>query len=165
MDNTICGNTGANPTPLCPPIPRGTAVGAAIPSALQTNVHVHHNQVIDNASIGDALFSGSPAGAGGITISAGSDNYELDHNWIAANLTSSDGGGIAHMGVSFNGNIHNNAVLFNEANNPTLPVDGGGIIIMGAQEDRTLVTPASSAAAPTTSIARRASATARARVW
>jgi len=139
LDNTICGNTGANPTPLCPPIPRGTAVGAALPSALQTNVHVHHNQVIDNASIGDALFSGSPAGAGGITISAGSDNYEIDHNWVAANLTSSDGGGIAHMGVSFNGSIHNNAVLFNESNNPTLAVDGGGIIVMGAQQDRTLV--------------------------
>jgi hypothetical protein len=28
--------------------------------------------------------------------------------------------------------------LFNQANNPTLPVDGGGIVIMGAQEDRTL---------------------------
>ncbi len=139
LDNTICGNTGANPAPLCPPIPRGTAVGAAIPSALQTNVHVHHNQVIDNASIGDALFSGSPAGAGGITISAGSDEYEVDHNWVAANLTSSDGGGIAHMGVSFNGYIHNNLVLFNEANNPTLAVDGGGIIVMGAQQDRTLV--------------------------
>jgi hypothetical protein len=139
LDNTICGNTGANPAPLCPPIPRGTAVGAALPSALQTNVHVHHNQVIDNASIGDALFSGSPAGAGGITISAGSDNYEIDHNWVAANLTSSDGGGIAHMGVSFNGSIHNNAVLFNESNNPTLAVDGGGIIVMGAQQDRTLV--------------------------
>ncbi len=140
LDNVICGNTGANPAPLCPPIPRGTQVNGAIPSALQTNVHVHHNQVIDNASIGDALFSGSPAGAGGITISAGSDEYEIDHNWVAANLTSSDGGGIAHMGLSFNGYIHNNVVLFNEANNPTLSVDGGGIIVMGAQEDRTLVT-------------------------
>ena len=139
LDNTICGNTGATPTPLCPPIPDGTAVGAAIPAQLQTNVHVHHNQVIDNASIGDALFSGSPAGAGGITISAGSDNYEIDHNWVTANLTSSDGGGIAHMGVSFNGSIHNNIVMFNEANNPTLAVDGGGIIVMGAQQDRTLV--------------------------
>ncbi len=140
LDNTICGNTGVTPTPLCPPIPRGTPVGGAIPSALQTNVHVHHNQVIDNASIGDSLFSGSPAGAGGITISAGSDEYEIDHNWVAANLTSSDGGGIAHMGLSFNGSIHNNVVLFNEANNPTLAVDGGGIIVMGAQQDRTLVT-------------------------
>ncbi|MEP6883303.1 MAG: hypothetical protein ABJC66_01010 [Gammaproteobacteria bacterium] len=138
LDNTICGNTGATPAPMCPPIPQGTKLNAQIPFGLNTNVHIHHNQILDNASIGDALFSGTPAGAGGVTISAGSDNYKLDHNWIAANLTSSDGGGVAHMGVSFNGSINNNFVLFNEANNPTLPVDGGGIIIMGAQEDRTL---------------------------
>jgi hypothetical protein len=146
VDNTICGNTGANPTPLCPPsVPNAqlpnvpaTLLNGEIPFQFNTNVHIHHNQILDNASIGDALFSGSPAGAGGVTVSAGSDNYELDHNWIAANLTSSDGGGIAQMGVSFNGKIHNNFVLFNQANNPTLPVDGGGIIIMGAQEDRTL---------------------------
>jgi hypothetical protein len=146
VDNTICGNTGVNPTPLCPPsVPNAqlpnvpeTQLNGVIPFQFNTNVHIHHNQILDNASIGDALFSGSPAGSGGVTISAGSDNYELDHNWIAANLTSSDGGGIAQMGLSFNGKIHNNFVLFNQANNPTLPVDGGGIIIMGAQEDRTL---------------------------
>jgi hypothetical protein len=146
VDNTICGNTGVNPTPLCPPsVPNAqlpnvpsTLLNGEIPFQFNTNVHIHHNQILDNASIGDALFSGSPAGAGGVTISAGSDNYELDHNWIAANLTSSDGGGVAQMGVSFNGKIHNNFVLFNQSNNPTLPVDGGGIIIMGAQEDRTL---------------------------
>jgi hypothetical protein len=146
VDNTICGNTGVTPTPLCPPsVPNAqlpnvpaTLLNGEIPFQFNTNVHIHHNQILDNASIGDALFSGSPAGAGGVTVSAGSDNYELDHNWIAANLTSSDGGGVAHMGVSFNGKIHNNFVLFNQANNPTLPVDGGGIVIMGAQEDRTL---------------------------
>ena len=143
VDNTICfGNNGGapNPAPLCPPIPPGVNVktNGVIPMQLNTHVRIHHNQIIDNASIGDALFSGSPAGAGGITISTGSDFYQVDHNWIAANLTSSDGGGIAHMGVSFNGQINNNFVLFNQANNPTLPVDGGGIVIMGAQEDRTL---------------------------
>ena len=129
-----------SPLPFCPPIPAGITVqeNGAIPLQLNTYVHIHHNQIIDNASIGDALFSGSPAGAGGVTISAGSDFYQLDHNWIAANLTSSDGGGVAHIGVSFNSKINNNYVLFNQANNPTLPVDGGGIMIMGAQHDRTL---------------------------
>ncbi|MEI8299813.1 MAG: choice-of-anchor D domain-containing protein, partial [Pseudomonadota bacterium] len=129
-----------SPAPLCPPIPAGITVqeNGAIPLQLNTYVHIHHNQIIDNASIGDALFSGSPAGAGGVTISAGSDFYQLDHNWIAANLTSSDGGGVAHIGVSFNASINNNYVLFNQANNPTLPVDGGGIMVMGAQHDRTL---------------------------
>src|SRR5260370_8206929 len=133
---------------MLPNVP-ATLVNGQIPFQFNTNVHIHHNQILDNASIGDALFSGSPAGAGGVTISAGSDNYELDHNWIAANLTSSDGGGVAQMGVSFYGKIHNNFVLFNQANNPTLPVDGGGIVIMAAQEDRTLPSSGPQSARPT----------------
>ncbi len=109
-DNTICAAAGspppATPAPLCPPMTPNAqlpdvapvTLNGVIPMQFNTGVHVHHNQVIDNASIGDALFSGTPAGAGGISISAGSDDYELDHNWIAGNLTSSDGAGIAHMG-------------------------------------------------------------------
>jgi len=43
-------------------------------------------RVYDNASLGDALFSGTPSGAGGVTISAGADNYRgFDHNWVAGN--------------------------------------------------------------------------------
>jgi Big-like domain-containing protein/multicopper oxidase len=150
-DNTICAAAGApavaNPAPLCPPMtPNNQLPNVApvplngeIPMQFNTNVHVHHNQIINNASIGDALFSGTPSGAGGVSVSAGGDNYEIDHNWVAGNLTSGNGGGIAHMGVSFNGNIHHNVVMFNEANNATLEVDGGGIVIMGAQEDRTFL--------------------------
>ena len=138
LDNTTCGATGLNPVPLCPPIPAGSQVGLMIPYRFEDGVRIHHNQIINNASIGDALFSYVPSGSGGVTISGGADNYEIDHNWIASNLTAGDGAGIAHMGMSENGFIHNNFVLFNEANNPTLEVDGGGIIIMGAQEDRVL---------------------------
>src|SRR5260370_2711717 len=101
---------------MLPNVP-ATLVNGQIPFQFNTNVHVHHNQIIDNASIGDALFSGSPAGAGGVTVSAGSDNYELDHNWIAANLTSSDGGGVAQRGVSFKGKSHNNIMPVNQATN------------------------------------------------
>jgi hypothetical protein len=138
LDNTICGSTGLNPAPLCPPLNGATLVGQPIPYRFEDGVRIHHNQIINNASIGDALFSYVPSGAGGVTISGGADNYEVDHNWIAANLTAGDGAGIAHMGISENGSIHNNFVLFNESNNPTLEVDGGGIIVMGAQEDRVL---------------------------
>jgi len=139
LDNVSCGATGLTPAPLCPPIPAGTSlIGMPIPYRFEDGVRVHHNQIINNASIGDALFSYVPSGAGGLTISGGADNYEADHNWISANLTAGDGAGIAHMGVSENGSIHNNFILFNESNNPTLEVDGGGIIVMGAQEDRVL---------------------------
>ena len=103
-----CGNGVANPAPLCPPIPSGTATNAIIPFQLNTNVRVHHNAIVNNASLGDALFSGTPSGAGGITISAGADSYKLDHNWISGNLSSGDGAGVVHSGYSENGTIANN---------------------------------------------------------
>jgi hypothetical protein len=129
---------GVNPAVMpCPPIPLGTATNAAIPFQFNTYVRIHHNMLYNNASIGDALFSGTPAGAGAITVSSGSDNYQIDHNWIAGNLSTGDGGGLQHLGLSFNGKIDHNYVLFNQSTNPTLPTNGGGIVIEGANLDRT----------------------------
>jgi hypothetical protein len=114
------------------------SLNAVIPFQFNTNVRIHHNMLYNNASIGDALFSGTPAGAGAITVSAGADGYQIDHNWIAGNLSSGDGGGLQHLGLSFQGKINNNYVLFNQSTNPTLPTSGGGIVIEGANLDRTL---------------------------
>ncbi len=141
-DGTICG-AGVTPAPLCPPFGPGTAVpvvvpNGAIPFQLNVRLHVHHNSITDNASIGDALFSGTPSGAGGITVSPGADAYVLDHNWVSGNLSTGDGGGIQHIGLSFNGAIRNNWILFNQSTNPTLPTNGGGLSIVGASGDRTL---------------------------
>ena len=146
-DGTIC-NPGIAPAPLCPPFgggPGGSLIGplivapdGAIPSQLNVKNHLHHNMIINNASIGDALFSGTPSGAGGITISAGADNYTIDRNWIAGNLSSGDGAGMVHAGVTFNGTIANNWILFNQSVNPTLPTNGGGLTIAGANNDRVL---------------------------
>ena len=137
-DGTTCGNGVAAPAALCPPIPTGTPTGGTIPFGFTTHVRIHHNMLWNNASIGDALFTGTPAGAGGVTVSAGGDNYLIDHNWIAGNLTTGDGGGIQSLGVTFNGRIANNVVLFNQSTNPTLPTNGGGIVVQGANEPRTL---------------------------
>ncbi len=122
---------------VCPPV-GNTPTNGQIPFGFNRNVHVHHNSIIDNASIGDALFSGTPSGAGAITISAGSDNYQVDHNWIAGNLSTGDGGGMVHAGFSANGNISNNWIVFNQSVNPTLPTNGGGLAIVGSNNDRTL---------------------------
>jgi hypothetical protein len=134
-DGTTC-NTGVAPQPLCPPL-NGTPSGATIPFGFNTNVRIHNNMLWNNASIGDALFTGTPAGAGGVTVSAGGDSYSIDHNWIAGNLTTGDGGGIQSLGVTFNGTIANNVILFNQSTNPTLPTNGGGIVVQGANEPRT----------------------------
>jgi hypothetical protein len=135
-DAVNCG--GPTPALACPPIPPLTPINAAIPAAFNRNVHVHHNMLYDNASVGDALFSGTPAGAGGVTVSMGSDGYVIDHNWIAGNLSTGDGGGLQHLGLSFNGTIRHNYVLFNQSTNPTLPTNGGGIVVEGANLDRQL---------------------------
>jgi uncharacterized repeat protein (TIGR01451 family) len=144
-DGATCGVGVAT---LCPPIPgtfgqRGNftpsiALNEAVPFGFNTNVRIHHNMLWNNASIGDALFTGTPAGAGGVTVSAGGDGYSIDHNWIAGNLSTGDGGGVQSLGVSFNGRIANNVVMFNQSTNPTLPTNGGGIVIQGANEPRTL---------------------------
>ncbi len=134
-DGVTCG---AGATALCPPIPSGTLTNELIPLGLDINVHVHNNAVYNNASLGDALFSATPSGAGGVTISAGSDNYRADHNWIAGNLSSGDGGGMAHSGQSYNGSIDHNFVLYNQSSNPTLPTSGGGIDVIGSNNPRTL---------------------------
>jgi hypothetical protein len=139
-DGVECGTalTGIAAAMPCPPIPAGTVLNAVIPFQFNTKVHVHHNMIYNNASIGDALFSGTPAGAGAITISSGADDYLLDHNWMAGNLSTGDGGGVQHLGVSFRGNIKNNYILFNQSTNPTLPTNGGGLIVEGANLDRML---------------------------
>ena len=136
----------------CPPTGSASLIGAGTPAAnamipfqFNTKVRIHHNMLYGNASIGDALFSGTPAGAGAITVSAGADNYEIDHNWIAGNLSTGDGGGMQHLGLSFNGKINNNYILFNQSTNPTLPTNGGGVVIEGANLDRQLATAPSAA--------------------
>jgi len=96
------------------------------------------NAVTNNASLGDALFSGTPSGGGGVTISAGADNYRFDHNWVSGNLSSGDGGGVVHSGLSFNGTIDHNYILFNQSSDATLPTNGGGLGIIGANGTRTL---------------------------
>jgi len=116
----------------------GLASGAQLPYCYDTNVNVHNNAVIYNSSIGDEVFSGTPAGAGGVTFSIGADGYKFQYNWVCGNLSSGDGGGFAHMGYIYNGDIEHNAVLFNQSTNPTIATNGGGIVIMGAAPDGTV---------------------------
>ncbi len=101
------------------------------------NVNVHHNAVTANASIGDALFSGTPSAAGGVTFCAGADFYKFNFNWICGNLSTGDGGGAAQAGFSDFGSIANNTIVFNQSANPTIPTHGGGLAILGASPDRT----------------------------
>ena len=108
-----------------------------LPYCQQLNVNMHNNMIVDNSSTGDELFTGTPAGAGGASICTGSDYYKFNYNWICGNMSTGDGGGVGHLGFSYNGDIEHNSFLFNQSINPTIQSNGGGLIIMGAAPDGT----------------------------
>ena len=115
-------------------VSNGVASGAVQPYCENLGVNIHHNYISLNSSTGDELFSGTPAGAGGVSICTGSDYYKFDYNWVCGNLSSGDGGGVGHLGLSYNGDIEHNSILFNQSLNPTIPANGGGLLIMGTPD-------------------------------
>ena len=110
-------------------------LGQQLPYCFNLNVNVHHNYVSLNSSIGDELYSSSPAGGGGVTFCTGADYYKFQYNWVCGNLSSGDGGGIVHLGYIWNGDIEHNTIIFNQSTNPTVPTNGGGLMVMGAPPD------------------------------
>jgi len=105
-----------------------------LPFCFNQNVNIHNNAIRQNSSMGDELFSSTPAGAGGATICNGSDNYRFSYNWVCGNLSTGDGAGIAHIGFTKNGLIEHNQILFNQSTNPTITTNGGGLLVMGAPD-------------------------------
>jgi hypothetical protein len=126
------------PPPPGHPDAGNTTTGLQVGYGLNRNTRVHHNMVTGNASIGDALYSGTPSAAGGITFCSGADGYVMDHNWVCGNISSGDGGGVAHSGFINDGTIKNNWIVFNQSQSPTIPTNGGGLAVLGASPDRTL---------------------------
>ncbi len=104
------------------------------PYCSDVGVNIHNNAVMLSSSTGDELFSATPAGAGGVSICTGSDLYKFQYNWVCGNLSSGDGGGLGHLGFSWNGDIEHNTVVFNQSLNPTIPANGGGMVIMGTPD-------------------------------
>ncbi len=125
---------GLNADPSSCQSTTGLLTGTQLQYCFDVNVNVHHNAVTRNSSTGDELFSATPAGAGGVSICNGSDYYKFNYNWVCGNLSTGDGGGVAHIGFSYNGDIEHNSILFNEAANPTIPTNGGGVLVMGAPD-------------------------------
>jgi hypothetical protein len=111
-----------------------TVTNLQLPYCHNLNVQVHNNSITSNSSTGDELFSATPAGAGGITFCPGADFYKFQYNWVCGNLSTGDGGGLGHIGFSYNGLIEHNTFLFNQSTNPTIQANGGGLIIMGAPD-------------------------------
>jgi len=100
-------------------------------------VNVHHNDVTNNLSLGDALYSGTPSAAGGVSFCTGADSYKFNYNWVCGNMSGGDAGGVAHAGFSNDGIISHNWIIFNQSQNPTIPTNGGGLAVLGAAPDAT----------------------------
>jgi hypothetical protein len=113
-----------------------TATDAA-PLCIDTNVNMHNNTITFNSSYGDELNSNTPAAGGGVTVNTGSDRYSFTYNFVCGNLSSGDGGGMTHFGLSFQGDIEHNTFQFNQSTNPTLTTNGGGLIVEGNAPDGT----------------------------
>ncbi len=109
--------------------------GSELPFCFNLNVNLHNNDVTSNSSIGDELFSATPAGGGGVTMCIGADYYQFNYNWVCGNLSTGDGGGLVHLGFIKNGDIEHNTIVFNQSTNPTVPTNGGGLMVMGAPPD------------------------------
>ncbi len=113
----------------------GAHVNTQLPYCFDMHLNVHNNYITLNQSIGDELFSGTPAGAGGASFCTGADYYKFRYNWVCGNMSTGDGGGVSHLGFIYNGTIAHNYILFNMSSNPTIATNGGGLIIEGAAPD------------------------------
>ncbi|MFZ3018001.1 MAG: hypothetical protein WA056_06055 [Gallionella sp.] len=102
-------------------------------NAQNNNVRIHHNHVTQNG--------GSNGAGGGISLHTGSHSYKVTNNYICGNFSMGNGGGIGHLGLSNNGTIANNTVIFNETFNQGTNVSGGGIFIGGQASLAPLTTP------------------------
>jgi large repetitive protein len=99
------------------------AANTGYQSAFNDNLWVHHNNINRNGGIEGA--------GGGISLYTGSDQYRIEDNFICGNFSGGHGGGIGHLGVSNNGSIARNTIVFNENFYQASSVNGGGIFIGG----------------------------------
>ncbi|THJ25409.1 MAG: hypothetical protein CAF45_000935 [Nitrospira sp. CG24E] len=99
-------------------------------SAQNDHAFIHHNHIVQNGS----QFS---PGAG-VALYTGSDNYWLTDNYICGNFATEDGGGVAHYGLSRDGLIGWNKIVFNQTFVQAVgglggSGAGGGLLVAGVQ--------------------------------
>ena len=136
-DAFLAGGTASNTVPsscINDASLSGQLNNLALPYCNNLDVNVHNNWVSQNSSLGDELFSSTPAGGGGVTFCSGSDYYKFNYNWVCGNMSTGDGAGVVHLGLSYDGDIEHNTILFNQSTNPTIVTNGGGLLVMGAPD-------------------------------
>jgi hypothetical protein len=96
--------------------------------AQNDNLKIDHNHITQNGAM--------TGGAGGIALFTGADGYQVTENNICGNFTQGSGGGIGHLGLSIDGLIARNDILFNQSFNqlPASNSAGGGLAVEGFVE-------------------------------
>jgi len=92
-------------------------------SAVNTGITIGHNFIASNGT--------TQGEGGGVSLYYGTDNYQVTNNWICGNFSGDNGGGVGHYGLSNNGVIAQNKIIFNQSFQQTSPVSGGGIFVGG----------------------------------
>lgn len=103
----------------------GITVGFPAAGASNTNITIQYNYVTKNGGV---------QGGGGVILNEGSHNYKVLNNFIAGNFGRFSGGGIDHTGLSNQGLIARNRIMFNEVFYGlaiTGAGDGAGIYVSG----------------------------------
>jgi FtsP/CotA-like multicopper oxidase with cupredoxin domain len=135
-NNRVYGNAGAFGGGIRIGVPHlETQDLATIQEGYDNNVNIHHNSITQNGLIeASGAVGGTPGASGagaGLSLCTGTNNYKAHYNFICGNYSSSDGGGIGHIGYSRNGSIAHNTVLFNQSFFQQSATNGGGIAIEG----------------------------------
>lgn len=97
-------------------------------SAQNDHVAIHHNNILQNGS--------QFAPGAGVALYTGSDNYQVTDNYVCGNYAVEDGGGVAHYGLSPNGLIARNKIVFNQTFVQSVggmggSGSGGGVLVAG----------------------------------
>ena len=126
-NNVVANNQGSNAAGIRVGHPSLLGANNEIVDCNNDDVTIHHNLVTQNGGL-----AGSEPGAG-IGLYSGSTDYRVTSNYVCGNFATGDGAGIAHFGLSRNGLIADNKVVFNQSFDQTANRggSGGGILVAG----------------------------------
>ncbi len=125
-NNMITGNQGTMAGGIRLGHPALTAQDLPVGSR-NINANIHHNEVVQNGDTAGAVGGGG----GGIGIYFGATNYNVTKNYVCGNHSTGNGGGMAHLGVSDGGVIHDNKFYWNSSFYQGNSVQGGGLSVAG----------------------------------
>jgi large repetitive protein len=133
LNNRVYSNTGD--------FGGGVRVGhpGAVPDLADEAAHNDYVRIAFNHVLENSSFNYDAGG--GIAIGTGATYYSVNDNFIAGNFTFGRGAGIAHIGLSTNGTIDHNTIVFNEVFNQDSPREGGGIYVGGRLPAAAELTP------------------------